>query len=83
VAAFSMTMRRASCFISRSRMLACASDALHRMDLAMRQFAIQLGERFPEPRDDQRHPGNVDHRLVRTLAVKPLVFDAPLRGLGA
>ena len=62
-----------------------AVEALHRSLRKIIKTRSSSASDFQEQRDDlgNRHHGKVDHRLVRSFAVKPRAFGTPLRGLGA
>jgi hypothetical protein len=87
-------MRRSSCFTSPSKMPACAGGAELNgpppwASLPSSSVRVSRGQRdeedekSPTPFQDNEHDGSCDYRLVRTFAVKPRAFGAPLRGFGA
>jgi Transposase, Mutator family len=71
--------------ISRSRMPACAGGEASNGRRPWVSSPFSSASDSQERRDDQdnRHHGTVDDRLVRTFAVKPSAFGAPLRGFRA
>jgi hypothetical protein len=46
-------------------------------------FSTRNGSRSATTGRHSQHHGNVDYRSVRTFAVKPRAFGAPLCGVGA
>jgi hypothetical protein len=43
----------------------------------------EQNENSPTLSENNQHGGDTDYRSVRTFAVKPRAFGAPLRGFGA